>query len=135
MSTARLIPVMKSRVATCTTPRFVALRSISSTARYEKGPVDATKDTLKKADRIVSDVAVKGIDKGKQASEKIKDTMGTSSEEAKAKAQSKAQSVKGEAEEYMGKGKGEAEEVAGKAKGKLHEMEGKAKEAKRTHIG
>jgi hypothetical protein len=30
----------------------------------EKGPVDATKDTLKAADRVVSDAAVKGIDLG-----------------------------------------------------------------------
>lgn len=28
------------------------------------GPVEATKGTLKKADRVVSDAALKGIDKG-----------------------------------------------------------------------
>lgn len=46
-------------------PSSVALRSISSTVRLEKGPVDATKDTLKAADRVVSDAAVKGIDLGR----------------------------------------------------------------------
>lgn len=58
------MPAMKSRVAILTRPSYVYLRSVSSTARNEKGPVDATKDTLKKADRVVSDAAVKGIDKG-----------------------------------------------------------------------
>jgi hypothetical protein len=107
------------------------LRSITTTARLEKGPVDATKDTLKAADRVVSDAAVKGIDLGREASQKVKETVGTTSAEA----ESKAQSVKGEAEEYMGKGKGQAEELAGKAKGKMHEAEGKAKQAKREHLG
>lgn len=64
MSAARFIPVVKSRVATATAPRFMAIRSISSTANYQKGPIDATKDTLKKADEVVSNAAVKGIDKG-----------------------------------------------------------------------
>lgn len=61
MSAARLAPVVRSRLATAT-PSSVNVRSISSTVRLEKGPVDATKDTLKAADRVVSDVAVKGID-------------------------------------------------------------------------
>jgi hypothetical protein len=40
----------------------------SSTARREdKGPVEATKETLKKADRLVSDAAVKGIETGGKA--------------------------------------------------------------------
>lgn len=39
-------------------------RGISSTARKEKGPVQATKDTLKKVDQAASGVALKGIDKG-----------------------------------------------------------------------
>lgn len=41
-----------------------ATRSISATARRDKGPIDATKETLKKADRKVSDAAVKGIEVG-----------------------------------------------------------------------
>jgi hypothetical protein len=61
---ARFAPIVRSRVALSTAPRFVAFRSISSTPSYQKGPVDAAKDTLKKADDMVSKVAVKGIDKG-----------------------------------------------------------------------
>jgi hypothetical protein len=64
MSAARFVPVVRSRMITATAPASVTLRSISTTARLEKGPVDATKDTLKAADRVVSDAAVKGIDLG-----------------------------------------------------------------------
>lgn len=64
MSAARLAPVVRSRLATAA-PSSVIVRSISSTVRLEKGPVDATKDTLKAADRVVSDAAVKGIDLGR----------------------------------------------------------------------
>lgn len=39
-------------------------RSLHASARLQKNPVDATKETLKKADRVVSDAAVKGIEKG-----------------------------------------------------------------------
>lgn len=60
MSAVRFM-TLKSRVAT--TPS-IAFRSISSTARLQKGPVETAKDTLKKADRTVSDAAVKGINKG-----------------------------------------------------------------------
>ncbi|KAJ5674040.1 hypothetical protein N7462_009479 [Penicillium macrosclerotiorum] len=131
MSAIRLVPVVRSRVATCPKPRILAIRSISSTAKNEKGPVDATKDTLKKADRVVSDAAVKGINKGEEVGHKLKDVFGSTSAEAK----SKAQSMKGDAAEYAGKSKGEAEHAAGKVKGKMEEMSGKAKEAKRTHVG
>ena len=62
MSAARFAPIVRSRVATA--PRFVAFRSISSTPNYQKSPVDAAKDTLKKADEVVSNAAVKGINKG-----------------------------------------------------------------------
>jgi hypothetical protein len=60
---ARFITLAKSRVAT-SAPSSVAIRSISSTARLQKGPVETAKDTLKKTDRMVSDAAVGGIDKG-----------------------------------------------------------------------
>lgn len=62
MSATRFAPLLRTRVATQTAPRFQAIRSLSATAPYYKGPIDATKDTLKKADRSVSDAAVKGID-------------------------------------------------------------------------
>lgn len=63
MSFARFAPLLRTRVAAPTTG-YQAIRSISATASYNKGAVDATKDTLKKADRTVSDAAVKGINKG-----------------------------------------------------------------------
>lgn len=63
MSAARFVPLLKSRVATSpTTPQVI--RSISSTASLQKGPVEAAKETLKKADHAVSGAAVKGIEKG-----------------------------------------------------------------------
>jgi len=61
---ARFAPVIKSRVAMSTAPRFVAFRSISSTANYQKGPIGVAKDTLKKADDLASNVALKGLNKG-----------------------------------------------------------------------
>ncbi|EGD90488.2 hypothetical protein H113_01951 [Trichophyton rubrum MR1459] len=36
----------------------------STSPQHQKGPIEATKDTLKAADRLVSDAAVKGIEKG-----------------------------------------------------------------------
>ena len=71
MSAARFAPLLRSRVAVQTAPGFQAGRSISVTAPCRKGPVDATKDTLKKADRTVSDAAVKGINTGGMCSNVI----------------------------------------------------------------
>ncbi|KAJ5643689.1 uncharacterized protein N7484_006196 [Penicillium longicatenatum] len=120
---ARFITLAKSRVAT-SAPSSIAIRSISSTARLQKGPVETAKDTLKKTDRMVSDAAVGGIDKGEEVAGKMKEAVGGAKEEAK----TKAGDVKGNASEYEGKVKGTAEEVAGKAKGKANEAAGKAKE-------
>ncbi|CAI7677133.1 hypothetical protein N7533_006764 [Penicillium manginii] len=135
MSATRFIPVIKSRVAPSIAPRVTTIRSISSTASYQKGPIDATKDTLKQADRIVSDATVKGIDKGEQAKDKLKDVMGATKQDA----EGKMQEAKGEAAQYAGEGKGKAEHMAGKAKGKaseaMGEAAGKAKEAKEKHLG
>jgi hypothetical protein len=63
MSATRFAPLLRTRVA-APSPAYQAIRSISATASYNKGPVAAAKETLKKADRTVSDVAVKGINKG-----------------------------------------------------------------------
>ncbi|OJJ00210.1 hypothetical protein ASPVEDRAFT_81788 [Aspergillus versicolor CBS 583.65] len=94
-------------------------RLVSSTTPRDSGPVDATKETLKKADRKVSDAAVKGIETGEAAAKKVKDSVGSGS--AKGEAERKAGELKGEAAELAGKGKGKAEEVAGEAKGKVKE--------------
>lgn len=66
-SLARFAPLAARVAAVRTaTPAFTAAgtRFISSTPKNEKGPVEATKDTLKKADRVISDNLVKGINKG-----------------------------------------------------------------------
>jgi len=62
-TTARTVPSLS---AARVTPSFTVAgqRFVSSTAKRESGPVDATKNTLKKADRVVSDAAVKGIETG-----------------------------------------------------------------------
>jgi hypothetical protein len=64
MSTARFVPLLRTRVVAAPTTSFQAIRSISATASYNKSAVDAGKDALKKADRNISDAAVKGINKG-----------------------------------------------------------------------
>ncbi|KAJ5338554.1 hypothetical protein N7541_010527 [Penicillium brevicompactum] len=129
MSFARFAPILRTRVAAPTTG-YQAIRSISASASYNKGAVDATKDTLKKADRTVSDAAVKGINKGEQAAHHLKDAVGAGAK----KAQDKSGDVKGDAAELAGKGKGKADEALGQAKGKAKEaageVEGKAQEAK-----
>ncbi|KAL4785697.1 hypothetical protein BJX76DRAFT_166812 [Aspergillus varians] len=99
-------------------------RLLSSTAkRQESGPVEATKSTLKKADKKVSEAAVKGIETGEAAANKLKEAVGSGS----GKAQQKTGELKGDAEELAGKGKGKAQEVAGEAKGKAQEVAGEAK--------
>ncbi|KAJ5158513.1 uncharacterized protein N7500_008164 [Penicillium coprophilum] len=122
-SAARFAPLLRTRVATQTAPSFQAIRSISATAPCNKGPIDATKDTLKKADRTVADAAVKGINTGEKAAEKIKEVVGSGAKQAK----EKGGEVKGEAAEYAGKGKGKASEVLGEAKGEAAEYAGKGK--------
>lgn len=151
MSATRVVPVLKSRLVT-PGANLQAVRSISSTASLSKGPVEAVKDTLKKADQAVSGAAVKGIDKGgmfsspltrplkypltriadpEQAREKAKEAMHMSSGEAKSKM--------GDAAQYAGQAEAKAEKAAGQAKGKAHEaageMKGKAKEAKHNTVG
>ncbi|KAJ5924744.1 hypothetical protein N7466_008931 [Penicillium verhagenii] len=135
MSAVRFVTLAKSRVATSSVPSSIAIRSISSTARLQKGPVDVAKDTLKKTDRLVSDAAVGGINKGSEVAGKVKEAVGGVKQEAESKAEDIKKNapkyegkVKGSAEEAAGKAKGTADELAGKAKGKTSEAAGKAKE-------
>ncbi|KAE8152685.1 hypothetical protein BDV25DRAFT_57412 [Aspergillus avenaceus] len=114
--------------ATAAPALVVGARSISATAGLQKGPVEATKDTLKKADRAVSDAAVEGIKKGEQAADAIKGTANKDSGELKGQASELAGQGKGKAEEALGSAKGKAEETLGEAKGKAQEAKGKAKE-------
>ncbi|KAH1486806.1 hypothetical protein LV164_007699 [Aspergillus fumigatus] len=129
-SLARFAPLTARIPAVRTTTRaFTAAgsRFISSTPKNEKGPVEATKETLKKADRAISDNLVKGIDKGEQAKDKVKQTVGSSTEEAKYKAEGLKEEMKGEASEKAGETKGKAKETLGEVKGKAKEVFGEAK--------
>jgi len=91
-----------------------AIRCFSVATVYRKGPVDAAKDGLKKVDRAVSDVAVKGIDAGVEAKDKAASVAGMKADEAK-----------GAASETAGEAKGKAAEVKGEAIGKKEELKGK----------
>ncbi|KAJ9368933.1 hypothetical protein DTO282E5_6391 [Paecilomyces variotii] len=112
----RVTPLSARLSANTTAPVLSVARSrfLSSTASYQKGPVETTKETLKKVDRTISDAAVKGIEKGEQVTEKAKDTVGV-----------KGSKAKGEAAELTGEAKGKAEELAGEAKGKAKEASSK----------
>ncbi|KAK7908438.1 LEA domain protein [Apiospora marii] len=104
-----------------------APRSFSVAARLQKNPVEATKDTLKQADRTVSDKIVDGIDAAQNAASKAKDT------NIAGKVKGTAEQVKGQAagktEELKGKASGKSEELKGEAKGTAQEAAGKAKGA------
>lgn len=140
MSAIRLVPVFKSASA-ATAP---AIRSISSTARLQKGPVEAAKETVKQADRAVSGAAVKGLDKGGMSHatskvmlwEHLADELWFDTEEARNKVKDAVQTSSGEAQSKV---EGEAENAAGEVKGKtqeaMGEIKGKAKEAKQNTVG
>ncbi|KAJ5239507.1 hypothetical protein N7468_004126 [Penicillium chermesinum] len=127
MYAQRFISVAKPRVALPST-RVLGARSISVTPQYQKSPVEAAKETVKKADRVVADAAVKGIDKGAQVAGKVKSEVGGATGETSSKAEQKLSEAKGDV-------KGTAAEVEGKAKGAASEAAGKAKEAKEKTIG
>ncbi|RDW86569.1 uncharacterized protein DSM5745_03211 [Aspergillus mulundensis] len=117
-----------SFLARATRPARLPLTSsrlLSTTAVRSQGPIDATKSTLKKADRKVSDAAVKGIETGEAAASKIKETVGSG--QAQKEAKEKAGELKGDAAELAGKAKGKGQEVAGEAKGKAKEVAGEFK--------
>jgi hypothetical protein len=62
----RTVPLTTARATgTIIAPSSVlANRSFSTTRVAQKGPVEATKDTIKKVDRTVANAAVKGIETG-----------------------------------------------------------------------
>ncbi|KAB8232797.1 hypothetical protein ETB97_000159 [Aspergillus alliaceus] len=120
---------LNSIVRSTATPSLVVggVRSITATAGKQKGPVEATKDTLKKTDEILSGAAVKGIEKGEQVADAIKGTANKSSGELKGEASELAGQGKSKAEEALGSAKGKTEETLGEAKGKTQETLGEAK--------
>lgn len=64
---ARAAPRASVTPVVCRTGSIAALRPAffsTTVQRGDKGPVETTKEALKKADRVVSNAAVKGIEKG-----------------------------------------------------------------------
>ncbi|EFQ99616.1 hypothetical protein MGYG_02629 [Nannizzia gypsea CBS 118893] len=102
------------------TGRTQLSRALFSTSPYhQKGPIEATKDTLKAADRLVSDAAVKGIEKGEAATNKIKNTMGSTAKDAEREAQDAAKKTSRKVSDV-------ADEAAKKAAETEQEFSGKA---------
>ncbi|KAF1843648.1 uncharacterized protein K460DRAFT_368514 [Cucurbitaria berberidis CBS 394.84] len=91
------------------------VRLFSTTPIARKSPVETVKDAAKVVDRTISDVAVKGIEKGEQAAAAVKEAVPETKGQAK-----------GQANEVAGQAKGKANELAGEAKGKAHELKGEA---------
>ncbi|EEP82569.1 predicted protein [Uncinocarpus reesii 1704] len=122
---SRAAPVTRLSIAPARSAVYAASRpALFSTTpqRADKGPIDATKDTLKKADRIVSNAAVKGIEKGEQAGHKIKETFGHGAAKAEhegkkaaAKGKETAQQAKEKTIDLGEQAREEAEELSGKA--------------------
>ncbi|KAL8833253.1 MAG: hypothetical protein Q9170_004385 [Blastenia crenularia] len=113
-------------------------RFLSTSPLSRKSAVDAAKDTVKSADRTISDAAVKGIEKGEQAAASVKSTIGINASKAegaasettgdlKGKAGQSTGDLKGKANQSTGDLKGKASEVTGEAKGKAQEVAGAAK--------
>ncbi|KAJ4405104.1 hypothetical protein N0V91_005466 [Didymella pomorum] len=88
-------------------------RLFSTTPVARKSPVETIKDAAKAVDRTISGAAVKGIEKGEQAAEAIKEATPNSTSEAK-----------GQANEALGQAKGKAAELQGEASKKAKEAEG-----------
>ncbi|MCJ1365960.1 hypothetical protein MMC16_005085 [Acarospora aff. strigata] len=107
--------------------RVAPRAAFSTSIRTQKSAIDAAKDTLKEIDRKVADSAVKGIEKGEQASQAVKEAAGISTAKADATAQQATGEAKGTMKEMAGKAKGTMQELKGEAKGKASELAGEAK--------
>ncbi|TPX19684.1 hypothetical protein DIZ76_017476 [Coccidioides immitis] len=122
---ARFSPITRCSLAPARSAIFAASRPAlfsTTTQRADRGPIELTKDTLKKADRIVSNAAVRGIEKGEEASHKIKETFshgakraGHEGTKAAEKGKEAAQQAKEKTIDLEEQAKAEAEELTGKA--------------------
>ncbi|KAE8371211.1 hypothetical protein BDV26DRAFT_286966 [Aspergillus bertholletiae] len=117
------------------TPLVGGVRAISATTAKQKGPAEAAKDTLKKADQVLSGAAVKGIEKGVQVADAIKGTANKSTGELKGDAAELASQGKSKAKETWGSAKGTTDETLGSAKGKAQETLGEAKGRAKEKVG
>ncbi|KAK3168141.1 hypothetical protein OEA41_004587 [Lepraria neglecta] len=85
----------------------------------------AVGDTVDKVNRKVGEAGVTAIEKGQQASQTIKSTVGMGTKEAEGSAKEMTGEAKGKAQEVAGEAKGKASEVSGAAKGKVEEVKSK----------
>ncbi|KAM5450149.1 hypothetical protein MaudCBS49596_004523 [Microsporum audouinii] len=98
------------------TGRTQLTRAFFSTSPcHQKGPIQATKDTLKAADRLVSDAAVKGIEKGEAATNRIKHTIGSASKQAERGAEDAAKKTTRKASDVADEAAEKEQEFSGKA--------------------
>ncbi|KAI9807975.1 MAG: hypothetical protein M1825_005282 [Sarcosagium campestre] len=80
-----------------------ATRTFSTTPLARKSASEVAKDTIKAADRTVSDAAVKGIEKGEKVAEKSKDAFGVGAKKAEANAAEAKYKAKETAEDVKSK--------------------------------
>ncbi|OJD15601.1 hypothetical protein AJ78_04154 [Emergomyces pasteurianus Ep9510] len=126
---ARATPVMRTTVIPVRIASVAVVRPVcfsTSAQRAERGPIEATKETLKKADRVVSNAAVKGIETGEKATHKIKDTIGVKSRKVEGEAMKTAKGVGDKASELKDDAKARAEYLKEKTKEEAEETTGKA---------
>ncbi|KAF1355708.1 hypothetical protein EJ07DRAFT_168169 [Lizonia empirigonia] len=90
-------------------------RLFSTTPIARKGPVETIKDAAKAVDRTISGAAVKGIEKGEQVAEAVKEATPNNAAEAK-----------GQANEALGQAKGKASKLQGEASKKAGQVQGEA---------
>ncbi|KAK2737290.1 hypothetical protein FQN57_000374 [Myotisia sp. PD_48] len=87
----------------------------STTPYQQKGPIEVTKETLKKADKIVSGAAVKGIETGEKATHKIQDALGSAAKKTERDAEAAAREAKRKTEDLVDEAKEKADDFPGKA--------------------
>jgi len=123
-----------------------APRTFATTAAIQRSAQEAVQDTLKRADRAISDKIVDGIDVGSTMTQKLKegveeikagkatgqaerirDEMARKASETASSAEGTASKAAGQASKITRETKGKAKEMAGEAKGKAKEMAGEAK--------
>lgn len=143
-ATSRRAAAAASRAARTSIQASPASRAPFTTSlRLHKTVTESVKDTLKSADRAVSNKVADGLDAGGtrpsphtfyfhhmltqtfrtvEAKDKVKEAVAGKAPEVKGQAAGKAEELKGQAQEVAGEAKGKAAELKGKAKGKVNEL-------------
>ncbi|KAL9128213.1 MAG: hypothetical protein Q9175_007571, partial [Cornicularia normoerica] len=121
MSLLRTIAIKAPRAPLAATKRV----RFSTSPYAQKDSSSAVKDTIESVNKSVGDAAARGIEKGQQATENLKSTVGINAKHAEGSAKAMTGDAKGKASELAGEAKGKTQEVAGQAKGKAEEVKGK----------